>query len=262
MNKLRNRSLFTSGEWEVVQYILDHSESVVSINIGELAEKTYSSNATIIRICRKLGCSGFREMKLKLSRELENSKFVDRTVNYSVPFSAGESVPVVLESMSALYRNGLNAVQGCMDPLILQQITDKILQADRLVLYGIGDSQITAKRFVNKLIKLGIFAIIATETNEQEHITSQLNSKDCAIFISYSGTKQELNLAVPTLKRKRVPIIALTAVSDSPLAKRSDLSIQIPRLEGDTDEKIATFYSQLAFSYILDVLYALIYNRF
>lgn len=46
------------------------------MNIAELASVTYTSNASIIRTCRKLNCSGFKELKQKLVQEIENQKHI------------------------------------------------------------------------------------------------------------------------------------------------------------------------------------------
>ena len=60
--KMQDASQFTDIEKEVIQYILEHMEDVSTMNIGDLAKETYVSNATIIRICRKLGYEGFRQL--------------------------------------------------------------------------------------------------------------------------------------------------------------------------------------------------------
>ncbi len=87
-----------------------------------------------------------------------------------------------------------------------------------------------------------------------------MTSEDLALFVSYSGEMKEINDELYTLRRRRVPIIALTGSIESYLAGMSTRTIVIPHLEGTTDEKVATFYSQFAFDYILNVIYALIYN--
>lgn len=92
------------------------------------------------------------------------------------------------------------------------------------------------------------------------YITRGMTSEDLALFVSYSGEMKEINDELYTLRRRRVPIIALSSRIESYLAGMSTRTIVIPHLEGITDEKVATFYSQFAFDYILNVIYALIYN--
>ncbi len=258
---LNHKELFTKTELVVVEYIQSHLEEIPQMNISELASATYSSNGTIIRICRKIGCDGFKEFKMKLLQHTETNKFVHKTVDFSFPFQVGDSTTDIVHNMTALYRDGLDVLQESLDPNLLNRIVDMILNSNRLFLYGIGDSQITAEQFANKLIKIGKFAIISTKNNETIPISYNVSKKDCALFISYSGANHLLDDSISVLKRRNIPIISITANKESKCARYSTEYIYIPKLEENYDSKIATFYSQFAFRYILDVLYALLYNK-
>ena len=162
--------------------------------------------------------------------------------------------------MSSLYRNAVDQLQPALDAVNLQEIADQIRKARRLCGYAVGDSQYTLLAFLNRLKKIGIFGISATDVGDTFYITRGMTSEDLALFVSYSGEMKEINDELYTLRRRRVPIIALTGSIESYLAGMSTRTIVIPHLEGTTDEKVATFYSQFAFDYILNVIYALIYN--
>ncbi len=258
---LENPDLFTMNEWEIVTYIKNNRERIVHMNIGEVAQETYFSNGTILRVCRKLGCEGFKDLKQKLLLSNENRKYFSKDVDFSVPFKTGESVSEIIQDISSLYRNGLNAIQEVLDPVVLQKMARSIINSNKFVMYAVGDSQITSEGFMNKLIKLGILGTVATARSEQMPISLNLHAGDCALFVSYSGSNENINPALPVLKQNGVRIIGITAARNSAVDKMSDLTVVIPQLEGDRDEKIATFYSQFAFSYLLDILYALIYDE-
>ncbi|MGB9809847.1 MAG: MurR/RpiR family transcriptional regulator, partial [Caldanaerobacter sp.] len=57
-------------EMQIAEYVLENSHEVVGIPITELAEKTKSSESTIVRFCRKLGYTGYQEFKVKLASSL------------------------------------------------------------------------------------------------------------------------------------------------------------------------------------------------
>ena len=84
MNLFEQRDLFTDVEWEVVQYIKDNIYKITLMNIGELAKATYTSNATILRTCRKLECDGFKEFKQRLIKEIESQKHMKQTVDFTL----------------------------------------------------------------------------------------------------------------------------------------------------------------------------------
>ena len=124
-----------------------------------------------------------------------------------------------------------------------------MVQKKRVFIYGYGDSQITAANFINKLAKLNLFPVLATQYGEEIYISKQLQPGDFALFISYSGENTSLLECMKILNKKGI---------QSPLVVYSQYQIMIPDYE--KQNKIATFYSQLAFMYILNNLHALIYH--
>ena len=50
---------------------MNHLDLLEELSINDLAKKTYTSNATIIRLCRKTGYSGYKALKVDLIKERE-----------------------------------------------------------------------------------------------------------------------------------------------------------------------------------------------
>ena len=50
-------------ELEIMQYVHEHSDAIVSMSIQTFAQEINYSTSTVIRFCRKLGFSGFPEFK-------------------------------------------------------------------------------------------------------------------------------------------------------------------------------------------------------
>ena len=79
-----------------------------------------------------------------------------------------------------------------------------------------------------------------------------------ALFITYS--KQDVyRESLRILLYNHVPIITITSNHDDILFKYSRYHILIPHKE--KNEKIATFYSQISFQYVLSILYSLLYKK-
>ena len=60
-------------EMDVYNYIISNEEKVVYMKVRELAEEVHVSTTTILRFCKKVGCEGYSEFRLKLKQEV-NSK--------------------------------------------------------------------------------------------------------------------------------------------------------------------------------------------
>lgn len=53
-------------EMEVYQYIIQHQNAIPYMRIRELAAEAHVSTTTILRFCRKIGCDGYAEFKLRM----------------------------------------------------------------------------------------------------------------------------------------------------------------------------------------------------
>lgn len=53
----------TESEKEVLRYLIHHTREAVETDIHTIAKKCFCSPATIIRLCKKNGFSGFKELK-------------------------------------------------------------------------------------------------------------------------------------------------------------------------------------------------------
>lgn len=257
IDKMTDKDLFTEVELSVLGYIKNNLNKVIHMSIQELAKQTYTSNATIIRICKKLDTNGFKDLKYTLMKELEAGKYITRDVDYNFPFHQNESIAEIIENMSSLHKNTINLINNCLDKRILDAISQHIIKADHVFIFAMGDSKISAMNFVNKLVKSGIYCMMATENNEEIVFSQNLTHKDCAIFISYRGDTPEINKCFQLAKKTGCTIVAITAGQNSMISQYGDYPIIIPRKE--TEDKIATFYSQIAFGYILNILFSIIY---
>lgn len=257
LNKMQEPNIFSEREQEVIRYLLMNPSE--NLTIRQLAERTYTSNATIVRMCQKLGYDGYRQFKVEFIKEMESRKYRIETVDYSQPFRDSESVQDIICNMATLYKESTDLFLQKLDGKTVTQISKVILEARRIYIYAIGDSMITARAFANKLLKLDIYPILVYEFNEGNVLSYNVTNKDCAIFLSYSLGYSHFKKCFKLLKKKQVPIITITANEGDIITRLSDYKLIVPRKEADF--KIATFYSQFAFSFLCDILYAAIYSR-
>jgi DNA-binding MurR/RpiR family transcriptional regulator len=257
MEQMQDPSSFTEIEQNVIHYILDHQEEVTTMNIGDLSKAAYTSNGTIIRICRKLGCDGFRQLKHELTKDLEASRYLQKEVDFNTPFGTHQSVPDIIDSLSDLYRESVTITQHSLDQSRIREAAQRMSHAKRIFIFAVGDSMITAEAFANKLVKIGMYAILPTSHSDEVSFLPGIQKDDAALFVSYSG--ENPRNVIDTLKQKQIPLIGITANENSKVAKCSDILILIPNKEAATQEKIATYYSQVSFSLVLNIIYALMY---
>ena len=71
LKKLELANQFSPSEKSIAEYILNHSEEVLNLSSVELAKKTFTSPATIVRLCQKLNFKGYNDFKIELSANLQ-----------------------------------------------------------------------------------------------------------------------------------------------------------------------------------------------
>ena len=59
-----------ASEQKIAVYLVSNLNDVVGISVEELAGRSDSSQAAVVRFCKKLGYRGYREFSLKLASEL------------------------------------------------------------------------------------------------------------------------------------------------------------------------------------------------
>ena len=64
----------TEMEQHILTYFEDNLSTVAFMNLEELSHILYTSNATIVRFCKKIGLNGFNEFKYQLKKELSQLK--------------------------------------------------------------------------------------------------------------------------------------------------------------------------------------------
>ncbi|MBF0245024.1 MAG: KpsF/GutQ family sugar-phosphate isomerase [Planctomycetes bacterium] len=97
----------------------------------------------------------------------------------------------------------------------------------RVVLCGMGKSGHVARKAAATLSSTGTPALFLHPSESLHGDLGMVTSKDMVLFISKSGENPELNLMLPSLRRMRVPIVAITAKRDCSLGRLADHVIEL-----------------------------------
>ena len=260
-DKLIRQDTFTTTEKRIADYLQANFEAAVYMTIEELAKATYTSHSAIIRLCKKLGFTGFKEFRLELGREVHQllAQF-DQTIDANFPFSEQNDGATIAKKMAELSIQAVKKAQLQIENQPLDTIAEKLTQAKRIFVFAKGDSQITARKFQNKLVKLNKFLILAEEYSDSSWNAANLTKEDCAVFISYSGRIHHYEKIMSYLKHVGTPTLLLTGNEHSEMAKKASMCLVISQGELDF-VKVATFSSQIAFDYVLNTLYSIMYAQ-
>ncbi len=162
-------------------------------------------------------------------------------------------------SISSLYKEIIESTAAMLKLPEVSRIASEIFGANRLFLYVIGDTKITCQLFANKLLKLNMHPIFATENYQEMEETYNLKNNNYALFVTYKGMYHRFASCAAILKRRSVKTGVITCNADSPFVPLCTNMILLPNTEQFS--KIATFHSQISIGFVLNVLYSLIYEK-
>ena len=247
----------SGAEKGVIGFLLEHPDEVPQLNIHELAEETYSSASTIIRLCRKLGFHGYRDFSKSLVYELalRKSSYDERSKEITKEDSLEELVDKVT------YKNivSLEDTRKLIDLEVLQRCVSLITEARTICLFGMGSSLLVAKDAYLKFLRINKPCIISEDWHAQYLQAKNMTKEDVAIAISYSGMTEEVLRCVSAVKENGATVIAVTRFEENPLAIIADYNLSVAATEFTF--RSGAMSSRIAQLNIIDILYTTYINR-
>ena len=199
------KETLTSTETAIAEYIEENSSLASKLTVRELAEKTFASPSTIVRLCRKLGFEGYNDFQKELMVDLAIVK--DGNENHSeFSFDKNEDVNSIIQKIQS---NSINIIQDSiklLDDASIIEVADRLYEARNVLLFGIGASYYVSRDLYLKLLRLNK----PTVSNEDYHsmlLASMNSSKDDLAFVfSYSGNTKEMIKCMEHLKENGTTI--------------------------------------------------------
>lgn len=260
MTQLEFELDFSSSEREIAKYILNHGDDVLSMSVKELAKQTYTSPATIVRLCKKIGLEGYNDFKIKYSAELQYDLHYNDRIDVNFPFRKDDSQTLICHKLAALSQEAISDTIQLIDFSLLTEIVDLIYQYNDIDIYGSGNSLLAAMSFQHKMMRIQRNVNLKILHGEQAFLSYNSNKNKIAIIISYSGETNELIQIAQTLREKKTKIIVLTSIGDNHLSHYADFILHIGSRE-KIFTKIAPFASQVSMEYLLNVIFSCLFQK-
>ena len=230
LNMLKYKEELSMAERAVLDYLIENKASLKDFNVGAIAEAAYTSPASVVRMCKKLGYKGFKDFKIDFI--LANAKvevpehraYVDVILNKDSNYARSviENNIKVLEDTLKLY-----------DAKAVQSAAEIIMDARKILIFGKGSSYLVCKDLEMKLRRINKFCIAQGESHEQMVDASFINSKDVIIFISHSGKTKEIISSAMLAKDNKAKIVSIVKLGASLLADISDVVLYSSSLESE-----------------------------
>ncbi len=226
---------------EVVGNILKNIDCLKDSTIYDVADICYVSPTTISRLSKKLGYSGFQDMKSQLISAKENYAYLNRYVSFAEVAKYEDSTTAYMQSMS----RQINRMKAELDVGQLTELAQVIHDANKVNFYTNG-ILFAEGRFQCDLIMTGHSCEIKMSPTEQMEDIPELSEKDIVII-----TLPSVNDAIETkkilsgIKDRGAKILMLTDVKYPIYQKYVDYLYSFEGILGMVDDYQFAMYINL-----------------
>lgn len=206
-----------SAERKAADFCLTMPEFVATATISEVAGCASCSEATFVRLAKRLGYSGYPELRECLLREGSDE------IAHSVGIKSTDDIKTITTAVFSTSVLALNDSLDSIDFNCLEQAIHLILKAKHILFTASGDARIVALSGVGKFARMGLPVSYNTDIDAQLLRLSQMEESDVLICISHSGRTKNVCELAKTAGNRKISVISLTNFPQSPLVKVSDI---------------------------------------
>lgn len=210
-------------ERRLADYILQNHEAVVLMTAAELAKNADVVKSVVVRLCQRLGFSGYTEFKLVLSRELARNEQLEFT-----PYISPNDKPDdVFKKVFSANIKTLHDTAAGLDTVMFNKAVEILENAENIYIYGIGTSAGIACDFQYRMTEIGRRAFIFTDIVNMRVSAMNITANDAVVGISNSGRTAATVDALCRAKENGAKTICVTSYPKSEIIKHSDCPLVI-----------------------------------
>ncbi len=251
-----SQEMMSTAEAAVARYICANPEEAAHMTVRELAEKTFSSPSTVVRLCRFVGFEGYKDFRQSLLVAVHT--LGDSGSHEEAELDGTATVSELIASITQRNIQCLQDTRYLLDEKVVEICVELIRKARNILLFGIGASLCVARDAYLKFLRVDKPCVLNDDWHSQLLQARNAKEEDVGIVFSYSGQTEEMIRCMEALKENGVPIIAITRAAPSPVAKLADYSLHTA--SNEFTFRIGALSSRMAQLNVVDILYAAFVN--
>ncbi|UOQ83738.1 MurR/RpiR family transcriptional regulator [Gracilibacillus salinarum] len=211
ISKLTQGKNLSEIDIQILEYIIKNIDKVLQMGVRKIAENNYTSAATVIRLAKKLGYTGFVDMYynlLPLLNTMEKPK------------------PEVMEDFPEMSSQDFFQYNTMED---ITQFIERVLHLDQqyIFIYATGFSGITAEYLYKKLLVLGKKTVLASGMDSVGVFENNIDDIGALVVISKSGETQQVIDKLNAAREQKITTVSFTKETQNRVADLSDINFKI-----------------------------------
>jgi DNA-binding MurR/RpiR family transcriptional regulator len=219
--RIHNVVGLSTSQRRIADCLLGRLNEAAFWGVEELASRSQSSVATVVRFAQKLGYTGFLEMRQALVALVKKQSRTGEQLLTAPSEAAATLVEVARRDL----RN-IEQTIGGVNEQFLQSVVEMLEQARYRVVIGDGVSALMSSHLAYLLTQAGRPAIQGIEADFPTQVAN-LGPEDLLVAISFSPYSRETVEATAFARRRNLKIIAFTDRLKSPLARYADFTLTV-----------------------------------
>lgn len=253
--KLRDTRNLPGAENQVRKYILENPKEILGCTVIELARRSYTSAATVVRLCKRLNVKGFTKLKILLAEELKYFEKMDLELLDTTSIEKDDRPDAIVEKITSIILKTVEETRVMVDPEYMITVAKLLKKAAIIDFYGVGASNIVAMDATHKFMRIGK-CVVSYQLSDRQYVQAVTSdAKHVGVIFSYSGETKEMMRIADILQKNGTPVVAVTSSSVNSLSRIADYNLFVT--ERETVFRSGAMASRIAQLYIVDLLYAL-----
>jgi DNA-binding MurR/RpiR family transcriptional regulator len=243
----------SEAERKVASLILAEPRVAVFCSATEVAQRAGTNPPAVVRLCKRLGLSGYRELQILCTRDLYA---LDPATAEPAVATGENDAAYIVQGIFRRTKDALDRTLALQKTETLEKAARAIVAARTLLLVGTGSSGLVAYDFSEKLTMIGLSCLHHYDSHLMIAAACALRPDDVALCISYSGETDTTIRAAREAKKTGAFLITLTTMNTNPLSRLADLALVVP--DTGSPIRLGTSISRGTQLAVSDALYGII----
>ena len=145
---------FSNSEQKIVTYILEKKAAIEEMTTKEIAEATYTSPSTLVRIAHKMNFSGWSDLKEAFLKEEEYLQKNFSEINANLPFHRNDTIMSIASKIAALEKESIDDTLSLITHDDLQKAIQIIRKSSYTSLFAVSNNLLITQEFQHNMSRI------------------------------------------------------------------------------------------------------------
>ncbi len=212
---LQHSSALSRQQKPIAEFFLGNLQEIPFLSVPEVAERTGTSEATVVRFCQRIGYSGYSDLKMALVDSMRE-EMKSTASEYEAPVEADIGRDS-LAAMAKLEQHNIQRTLDSIDRRDFEKVAAMLFRADHVFTFGLGISAYLADFASYLFTEHGLRSTcLATRFTSPREQLVVLRPTDVVMAFSFPPYSKQTLEVLEESRSKGIPTIVVTDRATAP----------------------------------------------